>query len=739
MVINELRLFVVTVFMVLLAFVFSSAQVLVKGKIYSAGKGIEGVMVTDGVSVVTTDRKGKYSLWTGDAESDFVYYSLPTGFESPVVDGVPVFYAKIDKSLKKQQIDFELRKAERNQHKHAFIVWADPQVLDEEEIEMLKEVAADVKNTADQLKKEMPVHAIAVGDLVFDRLHLFEPYKQTIKPIEVPFYQVIGNHDLDFNNRSDERSADTYRKHFGPEYYSFNVGAVHYVVLKDVFYFGFSYRYMGYINERQLSWLEKNLSSVPKGSTVVVSLHIPTMYGETEKLSSPTGNYSDRVVNNESLYKILAPYNTHILAGHSHKQWNTIISPNLFEHVHAAASGAWWQGEIGVDGTPKAYTVYIVDGDSLSWRLHTVAGGANDQLKVYYPGAEPEFSTSFIANVYNYDPAWKVEWLEDGILMGLMTHYWGIDPLAKSLYVPGASKKHSWLRTSSTGHLFQAVPVNPNAHLCVRVTDRFGNVFLQQVPLPEKTTHKVKSDAGLWQLVWQDEFDYTGLPDSTRWSYDIAGNKKGWGNNELQHYTAYDSSSVYVKDGLMTIVARKNPIEGKQYTSARMITKNKGDWKYGRVEVRARVPKGNGTWPAVWMLPTDWEYGGWPASGEIDIMEYVGYKPDTIFGSAHTKSYNHSIGTQKTAGIFVKDPHLHFYEYSLEWEEDEYRIFVDDQHYFTFKNEQTGYAEYPFDKRFHLLINLAIGGNWGGKFGVDNTLFPHQFEIDYVRIYQKVK
>jgi len=730
----RLKILVLTAFVPLLLF----SQLLVKGKIHCNGKGLEGVKVTDGVQWVTTDRKGYFSLKVYDPENEFVYYSLPSGFESPVINGVPVFYKVLNKKQKTQQVNFELNKAQRSQHNHAFVVWADPQVMDEVELEMLGQVTNRVKQTVDELKKQMPVHAIAVGDLVFDRFHLFEPYKQTITPLNIPFYQVIGNHDMDYNNRSDERSADTFRKHFGPEYYSFNVGNIHYIVLKNVFYYGYSYRYMGYINERQLSWLEKYLADVPKGSTLVVSLHIPTRYGESPKLLSPTGNLSDRVINSEALYKILAPYNSHLLAGHSHKQWNTIVSPNLFEHVHAAASGAWWQGPIGVDGTPNAYTVYSVEGDSISWKLHTVEGGASDQFKVYYPGADSNYPTSIIANVYNYDPAWKVEWMEDGKVMGQMTQYWGIDPLAGATYISGANKKYSWLGASQTSHLFHSQPANPNARLSVRVTDRFGWRKTLPVPLPELKTHRVATHTGNWKLVWKDEFEYTGLPDSTRWSYDTAGNRTRWGNNELQHYTAFDSTNVYVQNGLMTITAHRKDVDGKKYTSARMITKNKGDWTYGRVEVRARVPKGKGTWPAIWMLPTDSEYGRWPASGEIDIMEYVGYQPDTIYGSAHTKSYNHSIGTQKTSGIFVADPHLHFYVYALEWEDDEYRIYVDDKHYFTFKNEGTGFAAYPFDKRFHLLINLAIGGNWGGKYGVDDSLFPQRFEIDYVRVYSRV-
>jgi|SRR5690554_115764 len=248
----------------------------------------------------------------------------------------------------------------------------------------------------------------------------------------------------------------------------------------------------------------------------------------------------------------------------------------------------------------------------------------------------------------------------------------------------------------------------------------------------------ITTPTGTWQMVWDEEFDYTGLPDSTKWSYDTEGNSWGWGNNEAQYYTAGDTANAYVKEGLLTITARIDSMGGKRYTSARLITKGKGDWLHGRFEIRAKLPTGLGTWSAIWMLPTDWEYGGWPASGEIDIMENVGYDPDTIVGSAHTQSYNHVQGTEKNAKTYVPTSYTDFHLYALEWEEDAYRVYVDDNHYFTFKNEGTGFAEWPFDKRFHLLLNLAVGGNWGGRKGIDDSLFPHQFQIDYVRVYKKM-
>ncbi len=244
-------------------------------------------------------------------------------------------------------------------------------------------------------------------------------------------------------------------------------------------------------------------------------------------------------------------------------------------------------------------------------------------------------------------------------------------------------------------------------------------------------------NAGDKVLVWSDDFDYNGLPDSKKWSYDTDGNANGWGNNELQYYTASRLKNAEVRDGYLHITAHKEDYEGFKYTSARLVTRQKGDWLYGRVEVKAKIPDGRGMWPAIWMLPTDWQYGGWPSSGEIDIMESVGYDPYKIVGTVHTEAYNHSIGTQKGANTTVQSCYSDFHLYVLEWEPAEIRIYVDDLLYFTFRNDGTGYKTWPFDKRFHLLLNVAVGGNWGGAQGVDDSIFPRTMVIDYVRIYQK--
>jgi beta-glucanase (GH16 family) len=236
------------------------------------------------------------------------------------------------------------------------------------------------------------------------------------------------------------------------------------------------------------------------------------------------------------------------------------------------------------------------------------------------------------------------------------------------------------------------------------------------------------------KLVWADEFNKNGLPDSTKWGYDHGGS--GWGNNELQFYTTKRKENASARNGQLVIEARKENFDNRKYTSARLVSKNKGDWKYGRIEVKAKLPKGRGIWPAIWMLPTRSVHGGWPKSGEIDIMEFVGYMPDSVFGSVHTGSYNHTIGTQRTKGIVLKDLATAFHVYAIDWTEEKISFLIDDKIYYEFRNEGSGPGAWPFDQPFHIILNIAVGGNWGGKYGVDDAIFPQTMEIDYVRVYQ---
>ena len=236
------------------------------------------------------------------------------------------------------------------------------------------------------------------------------------------------------------------------------------------------------------------------------------------------------------------------------------------------------------------------------------------------------------------------------------------------------------------------------------------------------------------KLVWHDEFNYKGLPNSAKWNYDTGG--KGWGNQELQYYTYQSTKNARVENGHLIIEARKETVGNNAYTAARLVTKNKGDWTFGRIEVRAKLPKGLGTWPAIWMLGSTHTPLKWPEDGEIDIMEHVGYDPGVIHASLHCKNCFPDQSSDKTATTPIPDCSDAFHVYSLVWTTKEMTIFVDNRPYFTAKMDHQKEANWPFASPFHLLLNVAVGGTWGGVKGIDDTIFPQQMIIDYVRVYQ---
>lgn len=265
----------------------------------------------------------------------------------------------------------------------------------------------------------------------------------------------------------------------------------------------------------------------------------------------------------------------------------------------------------------------------------------------------------------------------------------------------------------------------------------FSVLVMPTVGLQAQTTE--------WELVWSDEFDYTGVPDPQKWSFDTSGNNWNWGNDEAQNYTTAKDGNAWVEDGKLVIEARKEDYywagdgETKNYTSARLITRYKGDWLYGKIEVRAKLPRGVGIWPAIWMMPTDDVYGGWPKSGEIDIMEYVGFDKGNVHANVHHTSTNpdkRSEGQGATKSVY--SPYSVYHTYGLIWTEDKMEFQVNGNTYMTYKNEGKGHITWPFDQRFHLILNVAVGGTWGGQQGIDDTIFPQKMLVDYVRVYKAV-
>ena len=241
-----------------------------------------------------------------------------------------------------------------------------------------------------------------------------------------------------------------------------------------------------------------------------------------------------------------------------------------------------------------------------------------------------------------------------------------------------------------------------------------------------------------WTQVWGDEFQYTGTLDREKWRFETGGG--GWGNQELQYYTGRTTNARADGEHLV-IEAKREDYGTREYTSARVNSTE--SWTYGRFEIRARLPEGRGTWPALWMLASQDTYGDayWPDNGEIDIMEHVGYDPGVVHATIHTDAYNHIQNTQVGASREVPNATTAFNVYAVEWTPREIRAFINDNLYFQFSNERATrstatYREWPFDQPFHLLLNIAVGGTWGGAQGVDPDVFPQTLDIDYVRVYQ---
>ena len=249
------------------------------------------------------------------------------------------------------------------------------------------------------------------------------------------------------------------------------------------------------------------------------------------------------------------------------------------------------------------------------------------------------------------------------------------------------------------------------------------------VPAPAPTS----APAG-YVLVWSDEFTNDGLPDTARWDYDTERNAAGWFNNESQYYARGRLENSRVADGKLLITARKEDLVGasdwggQHYTSARLITRGKDAWTYGFFEVRAKLPCGAGTWPAIWTLGSQ---GRWPDDGELDIMEQVGSDPSRIFGTVHTLQ----SGSAGTGGaVQVSDACSQFHNYQMTWTAQDIRLAVDGVEYYRYVKPNTGLATWPFDAPQYLLLNIAIGGDLGGT--IDDAIFPVMMAIDYVRVYQ---
>jgi len=431
------------------------------GRVTDGKRGIAGVVVSDGYSVVVTDKKGNYSFEAHN-NATLVWLSTPAGYEFLAENSVTRHYQHLAETL---VYDFKLTKLGKADEHHKFILWADPQIRSKKDVKQMMDTAVpDTVAVIKSMGTDIPVHGICVGDMIWDFAEYFADYDKAVATMGIPFFQTLGNHDMDYRKGGDETSDVTFKANYGPTYYSFNRGKAHYVVMDNVRYLGREREYDGFFTPEQLAWLEKDLKYVAKDQLLIINVHIPVYNG---------------VLNNEDFYEVLSGYsNVHIMSGHTHYNANNITN-NIFEHNHGTVCGAWWTGPICEDGTPRGYGVYEVVGNELKWYYKSTGQLKDYQMDIQFERLEGQ--TRMIANVWNWDPQWKVEYFLDDKPMGILKNEIGYDPLSVKLYkgdqLPAG--RH-FPEPKETDHLFVARFDLSVKKVKVIATDRFGVVYTSE-------------------------------------------------------------------------------------------------------------------------------------------------------------------------------------------------------------------------------------------------------------------
>lgn len=472
------RILLLALVLVWSTMVGAAGQRTLKGVVACEGRGVAGVVVTDGENFVQTDKAGRYELLSSE-DSRLVYITIPAGYRVETKSSVPQFWHKI--ADKEQRYDFQLLKKEQDDTHHGFVVMADPQIWHKKEFPALKLGMEDIRETV--AGYDIPFHGICCGDVIsYD--HTFYPaYNEMVAASGIDFFSTPGNHDMTLYSRSHETSVRLWEETFGPVCYSLNVGKVHYVFVNDNFYIGRDYFYIGYLDERQLAWLERDLSYVEEGSTVILTLHIPTTCEESDRKQFQYRNIANVMTNAHHLHRMLAPYNAHILSGHTHTTYNQIITERLYEHVIPALSGAWWQGPLCTDGTPRGYGVFEIQGDEVNWYYKSTDYEADHQLVLYAGEKYPQFKGQVVANIWASDPSWRVEASFDGAKAAPMERFEAYDPTAQEMYKSTEGFDHSYIYPSPADHFYRVTIPEGAREVTVEAEDRFGRIYKQTISL----------------------------------------------------------------------------------------------------------------------------------------------------------------------------------------------------------------------------------------------------------------
>jgi C terminal of Calcineurin-like phosphoesterase/N terminal of Calcineurin-like phosphoesterase/Calcineurin-like phosphoesterase len=426
----------------------------VRGRVVSGQRPVRGARVSDGRAVVRVDADGRFDFVTTDAQR-YLTVCPPTGYALPTSrTGTVQLYTPLPRTGGEMTHQFELTARPDRDDGHSFLVLADPQTENDFEMQRFHaETVPDVLQTRQSLG-DRSVFGVGCGDLMYDHLEMYPEYERAVWRMGIPFAQVVGNHDLNYDARTTEDATATFQRHFGAPNLSFDMGQVHYLVLNDVFWHGAGY--IGYLTEEQLEWVKQDLALVEPGRTVIVFLHIPVVSSQYERVGERAPGVGTSLTNRQALYRLLEGHRAHIIAGHTHESEHR-TEGTIHEHVSGAVCGAWWSGDICFDGTPNGYGVYDVDGERVSWRYKATGQDAKHQMRLYAPGSDGTAPGDLVANVWDWDPSWTVRWFEDGQPRGVMSRRRGVDPLSVTLHRGDSlPARRTWVEPMVTNHLFYA-------------------------------------------------------------------------------------------------------------------------------------------------------------------------------------------------------------------------------------------------------------------------------------------
>jgi len=461
----------------------------VTGTVKSEAQALANVVVSDGTHFAVTNSSGKFTLEVSD-NSDFVYLFTPSGYTAPFSSGVPQFYQSLKSD--KNSYEFNLQKLPFGGERFALLATADPQTKTIEHFNRFEEQSIpDLNGTiADFQKKKVNAIGIALGDIAWDELSLFQNYKEAVAGLNIPFYPVIGNHDHDKDINDDYGSEAVYRQNFGPTYYGFNLGKQHYIVLDNIVYKG-EKKYDEDLTGKQIEWVKNYLKLVPAGEELIFAMHAPFKNLRANKM----------IPHGQQLLDLCKDYKVSFMSGHTHLNSNAEVAPGIIEHNVGALCGTWWTAEVCRDGTPNGYQVFEIAPDNYSWYYKSVGKAKDYQVEVFQPGQVANNPNAVVAKVWNWDPTWKVEWFEDGQLKGEMKRFSSYDPdylrYLQQNTNGGIENVPGYKQPVKTFFYFSATPSSTAKTVHIVVSDPFGNQYKKQIELKSVDVAAHRGGAGL--------------------------------------------------------------------------------------------------------------------------------------------------------------------------------------------------------------------------------------------------